>query len=97
MKNKRNTLRSPFHEYSISRGEHFISTENEYTGGDHNDFFSSDLIFSVNRKKCSDKIHLFKVFRSECSDISNLCKSAQFEVLSSSLSIKDALSAKVNR
>ena len=39
MKNKRNTLRRPFHEYNVLGGEQFISTENENTGGDHNVFY----------------------------------------------------------
>ena len=57
MQNKRNTLRSPFHEYSVSRGEHFISTENEYTGGDHKVFFfCSDLTFLSIGKSAQTKI-----------------------------------------
>ena len=84
MKNKRNTLRSPFHEYSVSRGEHFISTENEYTGGDHNSFFL--LLrpeFSVNRKKCSDKNFIFL----KCSEQSAQIFPTFVKVLSSKCSV----------
>ena len=59
MKNKRNTLRSPFHEYSVSRGEHFISTENEYTGGDHNGFFAQTWLFLSIGKSAQIKISSF--------------------------------------
>ena len=60
IKNKRNTTRSQFHEYSVSMGEHFISTENEYIGGDHNSFFCCvDLIFLSIEKSAQIKISSF--------------------------------------
>ena len=81
MKNKRNTLRSPFHEYSVSRGEHFISTENEYSGRDHNGFFFPQILFFLSIGKSAQIKFIFL----KCSDLSAQIFPTFVKVLSSSL------------